>query len=307
MADSVLFQATSAAIDQDGSTFVVLRWENVGDAVGYNILRRRVGESERPRRINGRNPVRVPLSSRELGAIVAPGTGAWDTLANLLAAAAGSPGGTISPVDPAEAFDRGLTDAERSLIRAAAQASLTLGRIAGVAYIDRHVSANEQYRYELHGVRADASTFVLAQDLVVQAGAFTLPAPPSGVSTQAGDRRVLVLWNRNPQAATFDVERGLSPGGPFARVNPLPIAYDLATNLDGTAARDRATGIPRRRCVGRRRPADRAPGRRHGDLRPGHRHPVLVPRGVARLTGTAGSVVRGCRRDPRAHGSPDGP
>src|SRR5688572_16355497 len=213
MADSVLFQATSAAIAQDGSTFVVLRWENVPDAVGYNILRRPAAQTtERPRRINGRNPVRVPQSSGELKAIVASGTAAWDTLANLLAAAARSgSGGAIGPVDPGEAFERGLTEAERALIQAVAQASLTMGRIAGVAYIDRDVSANEQYWYQLHGVRADGSTFVLAQDLVVQAGAFTLPAPPSGVSTMAGDRRVLVLWNRNPQAATFDVERGLTP------------------------------------------------------------------------------------------------
>ena len=67
----------------------------------------------------------------------------------------------------------------------------------------------------------------------MEAGAFTLPAPPSGVTTQAGDRRVLTLWNRNPQAATFHVERAVNPWGPFARVNPLPIAYDLATGLDG--------------------------------------------------------------------------
>ena len=236
MADRALFQATSADIAPDGTTFVVLRWENVGEAVGYNIYRRPAAESPgRPLRpINGATPVRVPQSSRELKAIVAPGTTAWDTLAKLLAAAAGSgPRRGIGTVDPAEAFDRGLTEAERTLIQAGAQATLAMGRLAGIAYIDRGVKAHEQYRYELHGVRADDSTFVLAQDLLVEAGAFTLPAPPSGVTTQAGDRRVLVLWNRNPQAATFDVERAISAGGPFARVNPLPIAYDLATGLDG--------------------------------------------------------------------------
>ena len=191
MADRALFQATSAEIAKDGTTFVVLRWENVGEAVGYNIYRRTAAEipTGSPHPINGRSPVRVPRSSGELKAIVAPGTAAWDTLANLLAAAAApGPGSAVGPVDPAEAFNRGLTEAQRSVIQAGAQATLAIGRIAGVAYIDRGVNAHQRYLYELHGVCADDSTFVLAQDLLVEAGAFTLPAPPSGVTTQAGDR-----------------------------------------------------------------------------------------------------------------------
>ena len=67
----------------------------------------------------------------------------------------------------------------------------------------------------------------------VWAGHFILPDPPSGLTTQAGDRRVLVLWNRNPFASTFVVQRATSPGGPFQQVNPKPVAYDIDTDLDG--------------------------------------------------------------------------
>jgi hypothetical protein len=74
---------------------------------------------------------------------------------------------------------------------------------------------------------------VLATDVPVWAGHFVLPDPPSGVSTQAGDRRTLVLWNRNPYAATFIVQRSTSPGGPFQQVNPKPVAYDMDAGLDG--------------------------------------------------------------------------
>ena len=64
-------------------------------------------------------------------------------------------------------------------------------------------------------------------------GISSCPTRPSGVSTQAGDRRALVVWNRNPYAATFIVQRSTSPGGPFQRVNPKPVAYDMDAGLDG--------------------------------------------------------------------------
>jgi hypothetical protein len=227
---AAILQSTSAGIASDLTTFVVLRWERVDGVVGYRLYRAEAGSvGGRSRLISGRTPVGVPQSARELRAIVRPGTQEWDTLASLLAAAAGA--GT--PVDPAAAFDRGLSDAERSLIQAAAQASLTMGRIAGVAYIDRDVQPDVTYTYELHGVDAGGATSVLAQGVPVTAGWFKLPDSPSGVTTQAGDRRVLVLWNRNPYAATFAVERATSSGGPYARVNRLPIAYDIDHGLDG--------------------------------------------------------------------------
>ena len=74
---------------------------------------------------------------------------------------------------------------------------------------------------------------MLAIDVPVWAGHFVLPDPPSGLATQAGDRRALVLWNRNPYAATFVVQRATSPGGPFQQVNPKPVAYDMDSGLDG--------------------------------------------------------------------------
>ena len=112
-------------------------------------------------------------------------------------------------------------------MRATAQANLAMGHAAGLAYTDRGVKADEHYLYELRGVLADGEERRLAIDIPVWAGHFVLPDPPSGLITQAGDRRALVLWNRNPYAATFVVQRATSPGGPFQQVNPKPVAYDM--------------------------------------------------------------------------------
>lgn len=42
-----------------------------------------------------------------------------------------------------------------------------------------------------------------------------------------------MLWNRNPYAATYVVQRSTSPGGPYQQVNPKPVAYDMDAGLDG--------------------------------------------------------------------------
>lgn len=229
--EAALLQATSAGVAEDGSTYVVLRWEAVDDVVGYHLYRRVEGTTPRATRpINGKLPIAPPTSARRLHALVPRQSPEWNALARGLAATSGTP----RLANPAAHFERGLTPDELRLIRAGAQANLAMGQAAGLAFTDHGVRAEEHYLYELRGVLADGSERRLALDVPVWAGHFLLPDPPSGLTTQAGDRRALVLWNRNPYAATYLVQRSASLGGPFQRVNPKPVAYDLDAGIDGT-------------------------------------------------------------------------
>jgi hypothetical protein len=229
---AVLLQATSAGVAHDGTTYVVLRWEAADEVVGYNLYRRLDGAPPRGTRpINGRTPIGPPTSGRRLRQLVPDGSTEWHALARGFDAAAGP--GSLELANPATHFERGLTAKEQQLVQAAAPANLAMGHAAGLAYTDRRVKAEEHYLYELRGLLKDGAEVRLAGNVPVWAGHFTLPDPPSGVATQAGDRRALVLWNRNPYAATFIVQRSTSPGGPFARVNPKPVAYDLEAGIDG--------------------------------------------------------------------------
>ena len=231
MADeSALLQATSAGVAKDGSTSVVLRWEAVDEVAGYNLYRRVEGAPDRPGRpINGSTPITPPTSGRRLRTLVPDHTPEWRALAHGFGEGAGS----LELADPAAHFERGLSDEELRLVRATAPANLAMAHAAGLAWTDRRVRAEEHYLYELRAVLADGEERRLAFDVPVWAGHFLLPDPPSGVTTQAGDRRALVLWNRNPYAATFIVQRSSSPGGPYQAVNPKPVAYDLDAGLDG--------------------------------------------------------------------------
>ena len=230
MADeAAILQATAAGIAEDGTTSVILRWEAVDDVVGYNLYRSLEGAPPSDTLpINGNTPIAPPTSGKHLRELVGEDSPVWHAVT--LASGAGV--GAIELASPA-ALERGLTPEALRLVRATAQADLAMGHAAGLAYTDRAVKAEEHYLYELRGLRKDGTELRLASGVPVWAGHFILPDPPSGVAVQAGDRRALVLWNRNPYAATFIVQRSTSAGGPFQRVNPKPIAYDLEAGLDG--------------------------------------------------------------------------
>lgn len=232
MADHALLHATSARVADDGSTYVVLRWEKVDDAAGYNLYRRPTdGPEGFGKPINGAKPITLPGTASELSTLVAPGSPEWLALAHGLSAV--DERTLTRPVDPGAVFASGLSVRQAELVRATSRANLKMGEVAGLAYTDRGVIADQHYLYELRAVLANGEERVVAARVPAWAGRFVLPDPPSGLATQAGDGRVLVLWNRNPYAATYVVQRASTPGGPYIQVNPKPVAYDMDNGLEG--------------------------------------------------------------------------
>ena len=234
MAHEAVLHATSSDVADDGSTYVVLRWEAVDGAAGYNLYRRQAEAPDRwGKPINGSTPITPPDSARKLRALVAPDSAEWSALAHGLSAIEAGGRAVPRPIDPGMVFAAGLTDRQADLVRATSRANLTMGRVAGLAYVDRAVTAEVHYEYELRAVLERGEALVVATGVPIWAGHFALPDPPSGLVAQAGDRRALIVWNRNPYAATYMVERASAPGGPFVQVNPKPVAYDVDDDLHG--------------------------------------------------------------------------
>jgi hypothetical protein len=267
---STLLQATSAEIDAAGKTFVVLTWALREDVLSYNLYRSVAGR-QRPkllRPINGRQPIEPVKTCAQLKKIIPEGSREWIMLTNGFtslaarqnlrttadahnrarftdrAALAGIRSLPIDPltgekhvdfalpaVDPCTALNRGLTPAEEDLFDTLAHGNLKMRLARGMAYIDRRVSANQHYVYELRGVLRDGSEVSLARGVAVWAGHFILPDPPSGLSLSAGDHKVLSLWNRNPYAYSYMVQRSTNSGGPFQVVNPEAIIFDVDKDI----------------------------------------------------------------------------
>lgn len=265
-----IMQAISAGIDAGGKTFVALTWAPHPDMVGYNIYRMLAGGtlSSRSRPINGKTPVAPAETCDQLKRIIPENSREWNLLVNGFtaladrqdlhiaeepghrayfsdrAALAGIRTLTVDPrtgiksrrfarpvIDPCTALERGLTSEEEDLFDKLATGSLKLRLVRGMAYIDRRVTANQQYVYELRGVQKNGTEVLLAKNVKVWAGIFVLPDPPSGLSLSVGDRKVLSLWNRNPYAYSYMVQRSTNPGGPFQPVNPEPVFYDVDKDI----------------------------------------------------------------------------
>lgn len=265
-----IMHANSAEIDAAGKTFVVLTWALHSEMFGYNLYRFKAGGrlTKRSRPINGSVPIAPVETCDQLTKIIPEDSPEWNLLVNGFtalahrrklsqvdreapnarftdrAALAGIRELAVDPqtgaksrrigrtvVDPCTALERRLTPEEETLFDTLAKSNLKLAQARGAAYFDRRVTAKQQYVYELRGVQRNGTEVVLAENVMIWAGLFDPPAPPSGLTLSVGDRKVLSIWNRNPYAATYVVQRSTNPGGPFQIVNPKPVAYDVEKDI----------------------------------------------------------------------------
>lgn len=263
--------ATPTPARGDATAPVTLSWTRHPDAVGYHIYRIETAASRaRPKRISGRRPIAPASTCKQFCAFVPKTSDLWDRLCDGLSAlsaiekaevvadqmglarfkddlaAARVTSRAIEPMtgrflcdplpdatDPCEALERGLTKEETALFDALAHVDLRMRQARGLAFIDKTAQAGTEYAYSLVGIDRTGKEFILAESVIVVAGLVRVPGPPSGIGLTAKDHKVLLLWNRNPQAHDYVVERSQHPGGPFHQVHASPIQYDINKDLDG--------------------------------------------------------------------------
>ena len=262
--EQAFLNATSTKTDAHGRTKIVLFWKPVQGVTGYNLYR-----SDKKGPLNGLQPITQVDTCARLQAFVPKGSKAWLILANAFASVASRNARQIVPdrwhrgqvVDPSGFFaarrltvatktvqdhlallppdsdpcvviQRGLTSEEQALFDNLANANLPIRLARGWATVDSAVVSGVDYTYELRGVLPDQQEIVLDKGLLVTAGFFRLPGPPSGFQLDAGDSEVLALWNRNVAAFSYTLQRADNPGGPFRTVNNSPIFYNVSRDLD---------------------------------------------------------------------------
>ena len=269
--------ATSADII-DGVTYVIVYWQPVKDAAGYNLYRKSAADAKFPSKpVNGSTPIAQVKDCNELKAIVPENSASWQMLQQAFSSlySTSSTGGKsasssktlgssvitksdnvvqyiqpkpLSSISKYEisalphltlfrplctAFDQGLTEAEQELFDLMAVNNLDIRLARGWAYKDAAVTPNTQYVYELRPVNASGVEMGDAQSVTIVAGYYTKPGPPSGVSAQPGDNKVLITWDRNKNAFSYSVKRSLTSSGPYVLIHEEPAAYDVDTDVHG--------------------------------------------------------------------------
>jgi len=267
-AEDQVLHATSTEVDRFGRIEVLLYWEPLEEAVGYNLYRKGVRERTYPSiPINGKTPIDMVDTCEELKKLVPVGSQAWEMLhdAFLSLLPKKEPGeaaaplafgaealGTATPfierfprvqtsllflatADPCTVIERGLTEPEQELFDVLASVNLALRLARGWAFIDNTVATGVRYIYRLRAVLPRGDEVILGHDIEIEAGTVVPPTPPSSISAIPGDSKVLLLWDRNPAAYSFAVQRATSPVGPYLAIHEEPILFDLTADLSGAA------------------------------------------------------------------------
>lgn len=260
---------TSAGIDSRGNTTVVLYWNPVEGITGFNLYRKEKGAASYPSLpINGKTPISTVKTCDELKAVIPEGSAEWRMFQKAFSTPPSSTGRTVKTKEksspgkgdmimmerktlsptlgvgtmrpdlilalsgPCEILQRGLTADEEKRFDVLATVNLKFRLARGLGYIDDTVQANRWYAYELRGIGKERTEIVLARDAEIQAGHYVLPVPPSSLTAHGGDRKILTLWDRNPEAFSYMVQRAQSASGPYMTVNAEPVYFDVTRDLN---------------------------------------------------------------------------
>ena len=210
------------------SLHVVVTWPPDAVSQRFNLYRKVSGAAAFPTAPLNPKPIERLSSCAAINAVIPPASDDSMLIAKGLADSEKSlfDPCAISTLAPGSPKDSKLLFLARSRWKIAA--------VAGLAYDDTSVANGTSYLYELRGVNAiGGETGTLFTNVSVTAGSpIAIPAP-SGLSANAGDTRILLLWGAQPAAAGFSVLRATSSLGPYNRINESTFLTEIQQGLDG--------------------------------------------------------------------------
>lgn len=107
--------------------------------------------------------------------------------------------------------------------------------IIGYGYADSSVVSGQVYNYKVKYLKED-NTEVELDGITIKAGVEKKLTKPAGLKAEAGDSEILLVWNDPPPTDTiagYHVFKSTSKTGPFKRCNPVPVVVKRTFNLKG--------------------------------------------------------------------------
>ncbi len=208
---------------------VAVNWSPFSGAVKYNIFRKNDGAAAYPGTALNATPIQVMSSCVTIRAtlITSPDSTEWKIVARSLS-------DTNGLFNPCLVNTLAAASQRRKRLVTLSKTSMPIAIVSGLGYKDNTVVNGNSYRYRI--VALNAANVVIgtvATDLLVTAGAFVPPLPPTSVVTEPGDDAVLVRWNDVTGAAGFLVERAPAAIGPYQRVNESHFTAEVKSHLNG--------------------------------------------------------------------------
>ena len=214
--------------------------------VRYNIYRKLAAAPSYPSTPLNAASIGPVTDTAKFKAIIPRGSDDWNTIANALADSVGGP----HPVKPLAnvftivSYPRG--SAKWLRVQALVGIRPAVALVMGQAFVDSPVVGGTAYRYRILRVNSNGAELpsLGANEVSVTAG---VPNPiplPAGLRIVVGDAKLQLLWNKPPSHFTaFNVFRGITPFGPFMKVNDVEFSSDLTLDLDSVAVSPVANGF----------------------------------------------------------------
>jgi hypothetical protein len=236
-----------------GKTFILLKWKNKEGVEAYNLYRRELPSGKSSALPINSKPIKLMSNCNDIKKVIPAGSEEWEAIVNILrgppkkkvkttgtkvkgtsvmAPTVVDPGlflGVYATPDESACAISSVSDTSKTYedLLALSSRFWKVGVVMGQAYVDSNVTVGKKYMYMI--APADAKRGFtpskrpaeeLIKDIkpidtaVVVAGTVKPLPPPTGVSTIAGDNKVMVRWNEIGTASGYDVYRSSAAASP---------------------------------------------------------------------------------------------
>jgi hypothetical protein len=224
---------------KSGKTFILLKWPQMKDVKSFDLYRKEIPSLRDPTAPINPKPITIMSNCDDIKKVIPMASEEWQAITNILN---GPPkpktktttkGGTIkgssviTPKEPDMEIFAGpvslaklnacnissVSDTSKTYkdLMALAGKYWKVGVVMGHAYVDSNVVVGKKYLYIItpSGARKGVGTELIKpiDTATVVAGTVLLLPAPKGVSTIAGDNKVMVRWNEIGTASGYDVYR----------------------------------------------------------------------------------------------------
>ncbi len=250
--------------DKGRNTFILLKWPEIKGVKTFNLYRKEIPSALTPTKPINPKPIQLMTDCDDIKSVIPEGSEEWQAIADVINGppksktkgqkTKGSAGSSIiSPKEPAKDMFAvptvlaklspcaisTLSDTSKAYkdLQTLASKYWKVGIVIGQAYIDDDVVPGKKYMYAI----TPASTKRLGSGMekiepidtatVIAGRVLPLPAP-GGVSTIAGDNKVMVRWNEMGTASGYDVYRNALMST-YIKVNGADIVEKCTLDLEG--------------------------------------------------------------------------
>jgi hypothetical protein len=247
-------------------TYILLKWPRMKGVKAFNLYRKEIPSSGIPTTPINTKPIAMMSNCNDIKAVIPEGSVEWQAITNVIngppkpktktttkgSSTKGS--SLISPIDPSEMFAvvptaaklspcaiSTLSDTSKAYedLHALAGKYWKVGVVIGQAYVDDDVVPGKKYMYAITpassrgtGTGIGTEKIEAIDTAIVVAGKVLLLPAPTGVSTIAGDNKVMVRWNEMGTASGYDVYRSSASASPV-KINGADIVEKCTLDLEG--------------------------------------------------------------------------